>query len=103
MAEKSKGGNTAAAVRALAEPIAAQLGLSVWDVTFTKEGAQWYLRIYIDKPDGVDIDDCERMTRAIDPVLDEADPIEDAYLLEVSSPGIERELTRADHFELCRG
>lgn len=99
----AKGGNTVAAVRALAQPVAEALGLQLWDVRFLKEGATWYLRIFIDKPGGVSIDDCVDMTHALNPVLDEADPIEQAYCLEVSSPGIERELTRDEHFEAYRG
>lgn len=99
----AKGGNTVAAVRSIVEPIAEQLGLSIWDVRFLKEGTQWYLRIFIDKQGGVSIDDCVDMTHAINGPLDEADPIEQAYLLEVSSPGIERELTRPEHFEKCIG
>lgn len=63
----------------------------------------WYLRIFIDKPEGVTIEDCENMSRAIDKPLDELDPIEQEYVLEVSSPGIERELTRAEHFEKMAG
>ena len=99
----AKGGNTVGAVRALAQPVAASLGLGLWDVRFLKEGATWYLRIFIDKPGGVSIDDCVDMTHALNPVLDEADPIEQAYCLEVSSPGIERELTRDEHFEAYLG
>lgn len=99
----AKGGNTVAAVRAIAEPIAKQLGLSIWDIRFLKEGTTWYLRIFIDKDGGVSIDDCVEMTRAINKPLDEADPIEQAYCLEVSSPGIERELTRDEHFLKCIG
>ena len=94
----AKGGNTVGAVRAIAEPIAQSLGLSIWDVRFLKEGATWYLRIFIDKPGGVSIDDCVDLTHAINGPLDEADPIEQAYCLEVSSPGVERELTRDEHF-----
>lgn len=91
-------------VRTLITPIADELGYLLWDVEYAKEGADMILRVTIDKADeGITIDDCERMTRAIDPLLDEADPIEDAYLLEVSSPGIERELTRPEHFEVCEG
>ena len=90
-------------VRALAEPVAAELGLEIWDVEYVKEGADMYLRIIIDKDEGIDIEDCERMSRAIDPLLDEADPIEESYRLEVSSPGIERDLTRPEHFEKCMG
>lgn len=92
-------GNTVTAVRALAEPIAASLGLSIWDVRYEKEGGLWYLRIFIDKPEGVGIDDCEKMSRAINDPLDELDPIEGSYCLEVSSPGINRELSRLEHFE----
>ena len=99
----AKGGNTVQAVTALAQPIAEKLGLSLWDVRFLKEGATWYLRIFIDKDGGVSIDDCVDFTHAINPVLDEADPIEQAYCLEVSSPGIERELTRDAHFTQCIG
>ena len=90
-------------VRALISPVADQLGYLLWNVEYVKEGADMILRITIDKPEGIGIDDCERMTRAIDPILDEHDPIEEGYLLEVSSPGIERELTRDDHFALCVG
>jgi len=67
-------------------------------VRFVKEGAAWYLRFWIDKPGGVDLDDCEAMSRALDAPLDEADFIQQAYHLEVCSPGIERELTREEHF-----
>ncbi len=74
-------------------------GVSLWDVRFVKEGASHYLRIFIDKPEGVTIDDCTNVSHAIDPILDEADPIENAYYLEVCSPGIERELTRDAHFQ----
>lgn len=98
MAYSKKGGNTVEVVRALAEPIAAGLGLSVWDVRFLKEGADWFLRIFIDKPGGVGIDDCEAMSRAIDKPLDELDPIDQSYCLEVSSPGMNRELVRPEHF-----
>ena len=94
----AKGGNTVGAVSAIVEPIAQSLGLSVWDIRFLKEGATWYLRIFIDKPGGVTIDDCVDLTHAINDPLDETDPIEQAYCLEVSSPGVERELTRDRHF-----
>ena len=103
MANQQKGGSTVGIVWQLAEPLAEPLGLSIWDVRFVKEGASWYLRIYIDKPDGISIDDCEALSNAIDPVLDEADPISQSYYLEVSSPGIERELTRDFHFEARKG
>lgn len=103
MAHSKKSGNTVEAVRKLVEPIAAGLGLAIWDVRFLKEGADWFLRIFIDKPGGIGIDDCEAMSRAINTPLDELDPIEQAYCLEVSSPGINRELTRAEHFAAFLG
>lgn len=102
MAEK-KQKNTVSVVWDLAKPIAENLGLSLWDVRFQKEGAVWYLRIFIDKPSGITIDDCEAMSRAIDEPLDKLDPIEQNYCLEVSSPGIERELIRYEHFEAFLG
>lgn len=94
----SKGKNTVSVVEELAAPIAESLGLSIWDVRYLKEGAQWYLRVFIDKDGGVDINDCERMSRALDEPLDRLDPIDGEYILEVSSPGIERELVRPEHF-----
>lgn len=103
MAGKKHGGNTVTAVTAIVKPIAEKLGLILWDVRFVKEGASWYLRIFIDKPGGVTLDDCVAMSRAVDEPLDEADPISQAYFLEVSSPGIERELTRPEHFEAMKG
>lgn len=87
----------------LAEPLARQLGLRIWDVRFVKEGADWYLRVFIDRDGGVSIDDCVDLTRLLSPALDEADPIDQSYCLEVSSPGVERELTRPEHFEAYRG
>ena len=95
--------NTATVVWELAKPIADELGLILWDVKFLKEGNRWYLRITIDKEGGVTIDDCVNMHHAIDGPLDEADPIEQAYNLQVQSPGIERELTRDFHFEAYMG
>ena len=97
------GKNIVGIVTELAEPIAEELGLWVWDVEFVKEGSKRVLRITVDSENGVGIDDCEKMHRAIDPVLDEADPIEEQYYLEVSSPGIERELKTDIHIEACEG
>ena len=74
-------------------------GVILWDVRFLKEGASWYLRVFIDKEEGISIDDCSRVSHAIDPVIDEADPIDKSYYLEVCSPGLERELIRPEHFE----
>ena len=94
----AKGGNTVKAVWDIVEPFAEELGLIIWDVRFLKEGSSWYLRIFIDKDGGVSIDDCVDLTHAINKPLDEADPIEQAYFLEVSSPGVERDLVRDEHF-----
>ena len=80
------------------EPTVNDLGLSIYDIEYIKEGTSWYLRIYIDKEAGVSIEDCENVSRAIDPLLDELNPIKTAYSLEVSSPGIERVLRRDEHF-----
>lgn len=78
-------------------------GVSLWDVRFLKEGASWYLRVFIDKPEGISIDDCTNVSHAIDPIIDDADPIDVSYYLEVCSPGTERELTRQSHFEASVG
>lgn len=93
----------AARVWDMAEPLAQELGLILWDVQFVKEGAEWYLRVLIDKEGGVSIDDCVDLSHALDPVLDREDPIPQEYLLEVSSPGFERKLTRVSHFEAFLG
>ena len=103
MSEKSKGGSTVSKVWVIAEPIARELGLTLWDVRFVKEGASWFLRIFIDKEGGVTVDDCADMSHAIDKPLDDADPIDQSYYLEVSSTGLERELTRPEHFEIMNG
>ena len=81
----------------LLAPTVEGLGYALWDVEYAKEGADWHLTVTIDHPDGITIDDCERVHRAIDPVLDEADPIEGAYYLNVSSPGVERILRTDAH------
>ena len=96
-------GNISSSVRALiAEPVE-KLGYTLWDVEYVKDGPYWYLRITIDREEGVDIDDCEKVHRTIDPLIDEADPIEDPYYLEVSSPGLERELKEPWHYEKYLG
>ena len=88
----------------LALPLAEGLGLELWDVEYLKEAGQWYLRIYIDRRDGsVGIDDCEALSRALDPVLDKEDPIEESYVFEVSSAGLERELKRPSDFDRFLG
>lgn len=90
-------------IAALIEDAVKEQGVTLWDVRFVKEGASHYLRIFIDKPEGISIDDCTNVSHAIDPILDEADPIDSAYYLEVCSPGIERELSRDMHFEMAIG
>lgn len=102
MANK-KGGSTVNAVWEIAKPIADKLGLSIWDIRYLKEGAQWYLRVIIDKEGGVGITDCENMSRALDGPLDEKEPCKEQYILEVSSPGVERELVREEHFQQFLG
>ena len=86
------------AVTALAAPEAEKLGLEIWDVEYVREAGQWFLRIYIDKKGGVSIQDCEALSKVLDPLLDEADPIPDSYVFEVSSAGAERELKRPGDF-----
>lgn len=100
---KKSNGGVVGAVTAIAQPLAEELGYFLWDVEYVKVGADMYLRITIDSEDGITIDDCEKMHRAIDPLLDEADPIEGAYHLEVSSPGIERDLKTDMQINACEG
>ena len=96
--------NIAGAVTELLTPtIVDEMGYILWDVEYIKEGSEYYLRITIDSEEGIYIEDCERVHRAIDPILDEADPIENSYRLEVSSPGIERELRTEEHILACEG
>ncbi len=91
--------NTVKKIEEIIKPYADELGLEIWDVRYLKEGSEWYLRIFIDKEGGISIDDCVDLTHAISKPLDEADPINQSYMLEVASPGVERELTRKEHFE----
>ena len=90
-------------VRALAQPIAAENGCSIWDVEYVREAGTWFLRVYLDKEGGVNIDDCEAVSRGVDPLLDEADPIQDAYTFEVSSAGADRPLKKPEHFDAFMG
>ena len=90
-------------VRQFAEPVVHAHGCSLWDVEYVREGADWFLRLYIDKPGGVDINDCEAISRAVDPILDEKDPIPDSYSFEVCSAGLERVLKRPGDFEQFLG
>ena len=87
-------------VEDIVRPVCDELGLILWDVRFEKEGPDWFLRVFIDKDEeGVTIDDCEKLSRAVDPLIDEADPIKQAYYFEVSSTGLGRKLTKNFHFE----
>lgn len=90
--------NAAEKVFFLIKDAVEEQGVELWDVRFVKEGASWYLRVFIDKQDGISIDDCTNVSHAIDPIIDEADPIDISYYLEVCSPGLERELTKPEHF-----
>lgn len=100
MAEKkAKGGSTVSKVYEMVKPITDELGLILWDVVFEKEGAYWYLRVFIDRDDDMpSMDDCENVTRPLSKLLDEKDPIEQSYILEVGSPGLARELKKDEHF-----
>ena len=95
--------NIAGTVEELLRPFIEGLGYRIWDVEFRKVGADPTLTVTIDSDEGINIDDCEKVHRAIDPLLDEADPIDVPYILEVSSPGIERELKNRDHVMMCLG
>ena len=90
-------------VREAIEPTVNELGYEIWDVTYSKVGADYHLEITIDSENGIFINDCEKVHRAIDPILDECDPIESFYYLDVSSPGIERELRTAEHISRSIG
>ena len=90
-------------VTELARPVVEQAGCTLWDVEYVREAGTWYLRVFIDKEDGVSIDDCEAISRALDPILDEADPIPDSYVFEVGSAGAERELKRPGDFQQFTG
>ena len=87
----------------LARPVVEANGCSLWDVEYIKEAGSWYLRLYIDKEGGVSIDDCEAVSRGVDPLLDEAGPIQDAYTFEVSSAGADRPLKKPEHFAAFLG
>ena len=90
-------------VTELARPIVEEKGCELWDVEYVREAGQQYLRIYIDKAEGISIDDCEAVSRAVDPILDEKDPIPDSYMFEVSSAGLERTLRLPAHFQRFMG
>ena len=86
-------------VEALARPVVEEEGCKLWSVEYIKEAGTWYLRVYIDKDGGVGITDCEAISRKLDPILDEADPVPGSYVFEVGPAGAERELKRPSDFE----
>ena len=101
---KPKGKSVADFIFEKAEPTVESLGLILWDVRFEKEGANYYLRLYIDKPEGiVTIQDCENVTVPVNKMLDELDPVEGEYIFEVSSTGLGRSLRSERHFNACLG
>lgn len=103
MKPKKSQKNVVGVVSEALTPVINDLGYEVWDIEYVKEGADYFLRFTIDSDNGIDIDDCEKVHRAIDPLLDELDPIEDAYHLEVSSPGLERDIRYDWHYEVLIG
>lgn len=90
-------------VAGFARPVVEEHGCTLWDVEYVREGSDYFLRLYIDKEGGVDINDCEAISRAVDPILDEKDPIAESYHFEVCSAGLERSLKRPADFEQFMG
>ena len=95
--------NIAGRIREFAEPVVRELGYTLWDVVFEKVGSLYELTVYIDAEDGIGIEDCEKVSRALDPLLDRYDPIPQAYTFYVSSAGLERTLSLPEHFEKFMG
>ena len=95
--------NIAGRIRSFAEPVVRELGYELWDVVFEKVGSLYELTVYIDSDDGIGIEDCEKVSRALDPLLDRYDPIPQAYTFYVSSAGLERTLSLPEHFEKFMG
>ena len=96
--------DVAVEIRQILDPILESMGLSLWDIEFLRHGPKWLLRIYIDREDGgVTLDDCEQVSRDLGTALDVEDIISHAYTLEVSSPGLDRTLTKPEHFARFAG
>ena len=96
----AKGKKATEVVEEIVKPVCDEMGLILWDVRFEKEGPDWFLRVFIDKDgEGVFIEDCENLSRTVDPLIDEANPINQGYFFEVSSAGLGRKLTKEFHFE----
>ena len=101
---KEKGGSKVMKVHSLVAPILEEMGFSIWDVRFEKEGPDYFLKILIDPKEGtMDMDMCEKASRAINPIIDEADPIPESYYMEVGSPGLGRKLTKQEHYDILKG
>lgn len=90
-------------IRELAEPVVQKHGCELWDVEYIKEAGSWFLRIYIDREEGVSLEHCEAVSRELDPILDTRDPISESYTFEVSSAGAERSLKRPSDFDRFMG
>ena len=90
-------------VAQLAQSVVQAHGCELWDVEYVREGSDYFLRLYLDKEGGVDITDCEAISRAMDPILDEKDPISNSYIFEVCSAGLERALKRPSDFQRFMG
>ncbi len=103
MDKKPKKKNIAETVRELVLDAVEECGCELWDVEYVKDATGWNLIIYIDRPEGISLTDCEMVNDAVEPILDEADPIEGGYCLEISSPGLERELKNHVHIEAFLG
>ncbi len=103
MKNKKSTKNIVSQVSEALTPVINELGYEVWDIEYVKEGADYFLRFTIDSDEGINIEDCENVHRTIDPLLDELDPIEDAYNLQVSSPGLERDVKYDWHYEVLIG
>ena len=100
---KRQGGSLTSRIADLVRDAVEECGCTLWDVDIVKEGGEKSLVIYIDKPDGISLDDCEMVNDAVDPIIEEADPIKDSYYLEISSPGLERELKTDAHLAAFTG
>ena len=96
-------GNVVSTIEEIVAPVILDLGLELVDIQYIREGGNWYLRVFIDKPGGIGLEDCQLVSVRIDPLLDEKDPIPQSYLLEVSSPGLERPLKKLADFERFTG
>ena len=90
-------------IEKIALPVVEEAGCELWDVEYVHEAGTWFLRIYLDKEDGISINDCETVSRALDPILDEEDPIPDSYVFEVSSAGCDRIIRKPEHYAKCIG